>query len=143
MAGDLKKYGMFLALVLPACALADDLPDPTRPPAAIMTPSAEGGSPAEEASSGLQSIIISKKRRAAIIDGETVELGGKHGDARLIEVTEGSVVLTGPQGRQVLRLFPGVRMVRKKELDVKPQHAASNARARKAAGKPASHKEKK
>ncbi|HXU92166.1 MAG TPA: hypothetical protein VFP33_00770 [Gallionella sp.] len=143
MARGLRKYGALLALALPACALAEDLPDPTRPPAAIMAPSAAGTGAEEGASTGLQSVIISGHRRAAIIDGQTVELGGKHGDARLIEVNEGSVVLQGPQGRQVLKLFPSVRMVSKKELDVRPQQAASKARARKATNKPAAHKEKK
>jgi len=58
---------------------------------------------------GLQSTIISRTRRAAIIDGKTVELGEKHGDARLIQVNEGSVVLQSGQTLQVLRLFPDVR----------------------------------
>ena len=48
-------------------------------------------------SSGLQSTIISISRRAAIIDGKTVELWAKHGNARLIEVNEGSVVLQGAE----------------------------------------------
>ena len=43
--------------------------------------------------SGLHSIIISKTRRAAIIDGQTVELGEEHGNAKLVEVNEGNVVL--------------------------------------------------
>jgi hypothetical protein len=89
---------------------AEELTDPTRPPAAIVIPAtATAGS----RSSGLQSVIISKNRRAAIIDGETIELRGKHGDATLIEVTESGVVLQGAQGRQVLTLFPGVRMMQK------------------------------
>ena len=68
----------------------------------------------------MQSVIISKNRRAAIIDGETVELRGKHGDATLIEVTESGVVLQGAQGRQVLTLFPGVRMMQK-EIQATPR----------------------
>lgn len=88
---------------------AEELSDPTRPPAAFLAPSSAVAESAP-ASPGLQSIIISKTRRAAIIDGETVELGGKHGDAKLIEVNEGHVVLRGAEGRQVLTLFPDVKV---------------------------------
>jgi len=90
---------------------AEELADPTRPPAIITAPATENTG---NAPSGLQSVIISKKRRAAIIDGETVELRGKHGDAILIEVNESGVVLQGAQGRQVLTLFPDVSMMKKK-----------------------------
>ena len=50
--------------------------------------------------------------RAAIINGETVNLGGKYGDSRLVEVRENSVVLQNAQGRRVLELFPKVSMKR-------------------------------
>ena len=96
---------------------AEDLPDPTRPPASIFAPVA---GPAENLSSGLHSIIISDIRRAAIIDGKTVELGGEHGGARLIEVNEGGVVLQRAQSRQVLSLFPGVKITRKEAPDIVP-----------------------
>jgi MSHA biogenesis protein MshK len=98
---------LFLALFTVA-ATAEELPDPTRPPPAMMA--APEGRAAEYQPSGLQSIIISKNRRVAIIDGETVALGGKHGDAKLIEVNEGNVVLQGVHGRQVMSLFPDVKI---------------------------------
>ena len=96
---------------------AADLPDPTRPPSSIFAPVA---GPAEDLSSGLHSIIISDIRRAAIIDGKTVELGEEHGGARLVEVNEGGVVLQRAQSRQVLSLFPGVKITRKKAPDTVP-----------------------
>ena len=89
---------------------AEELTDPTRPPAIITIPSA---ATEKNPPSGLQSVMISKTRRAAIIDGETVELRGKHGDATLIEVSESGVVLQGAQGRQVLTLFPNVKIMQK------------------------------
>jgi hypothetical protein len=88
----------------------------------------------------LQSIIISRTRRAAIIDGETVELGKKHGDARLTEVNEGSVVLQGAQGRQVLTLFPNVNIV-KKEIAM-PQSPVSKVQAGNRKNRPAAQDEK-
>lgn len=98
-------------------AHAADLPDPTRPPSSIFAPVA---GPAENLSSGLHSIIISDIRRAAIIDGKTVELGGEHGGARLVEVNEGGVVLQRAQSRQALSLFPGVKITRKEAPDTVP-----------------------
>lgn len=125
-----------------SCAIAEEFADPTRPPAAIAAPVAGGGT-ADEPPSGLQSVIISKTRRAAIIDGETVELGGKHGDARLIEVNEGSVVLKGVQGRQVLTLFPDVKLSRKKEVEAKPLSAPKKAQSGTSKARPAARKEEK
>lgn len=135
----LSKRSLFLALMLPVCAAAGDLPDPTLPPAAVMAPPAADAT--EEKPAGLQSVIISRHRRAAIIDGETVELGGKHGDARLIEVNEGSVVLKGAHGRQVLTLFPDVKKVSKEET--KPPLAADKVQPGKSKTGPAARKEKK
>lgn len=143
MVGSLSKYSALFALTLPVGALAEDLPDPTRPPSAIMAPSAAESGDMEKSPSGLQSVIISNKRRAAIIDGETVELGEKHGDARLIEVNETGVVLRGAQGRQVLTLFPGVKMTSKEETKAKPPVAADKAPSGKQNTKPAARKERK
>lgn len=117
-----KQPSTFCSLFSALCLLpsilcyAEELPDPTRPPTIIAIPAAT----AEKAQPGLQSIIISKTRRAAIIDGETVELRGKHGDATLIEVTETGVVLQGAQGRQVLTLFPNVKIMQK-EIEATPK----------------------
>lgn len=89
---------------MPLISSAQTLTDPTRLPAELTA------IPGAEVPSGLQSIIISPTRRAAIINGQTVELGGKTGDDRLIEVSESGVVLQGAKGRQVLTLFPNVKM---------------------------------
>ena len=119
---------------------ADELTDPTRPPASIAAPVAAASGVAESQPAGLQSIIISKTRRAAIIDGETVELGGKHGDAKLVEVNEGSVVLRSARGRQVMTLFPDVKMTGKQEPKVK---SAVRAQSGKRKDKPAAREERK
>ena len=103
-------------LLFTAYGYAEDLPDPTRPPAMISTPDFTVGQGVVDnrPPSGLHTIIISESRRAAIIDGQTVELGARlgarHGNAKLIEVNEGNVVLQSAQGRKVLTLFPDVKM---------------------------------
>ncbi len=109
-----RMMRIFIACGLFVCAgaaAAENLPDPTRPPATI---SGDGATTTvqhtDKRPSGLQSTIISSSRRAAIIDGATVELWGKHGDEQLIEVNEGSVVLRSTRARRVLTLFPDIRM---------------------------------
>ena len=112
---------------------AEEFPDPTRPPASILTPAAgteTGRGERAISPSGLHSVFISETRRAAIIDGQTVELGDEHGGAKLVEVNEGGVVLQRAHGRQVLTLFPGVKIIRKgaadKDTQVKRPSSASN-----------------
>lgn len=102
-----SKLFTVMGMLLSFGVYAEELTDPTQPPARIAMPAVEPVA-AEIKAAGLQSILIGKQRRAAIIDGETVELGGMHGAAKLIEVNEASVVMRGPQGKQVLTLFPDV-----------------------------------
>jgi MSHA biogenesis protein MshK len=109
MATGLRILLAGLLLTAGHAALADSLPDPTRP--AIDLNSVGGAAevvPEEDISRGLQSIIISPSYRAAIINGEKVFVGGKTGDSRLVEVRESSVVLQNAQGKRVLELFPKV-----------------------------------
>lgn len=118
--GLLARFLVFCLLSSVFCPLmAEDLPDPTRPPASIFTPVGGTGvtheMPAENHARGLHTIIISETRRAAIIDGQTVELGEEHGGARLIEVNEGGVILERGQSRHVLTLFPDIKITRKKK----------------------------
>lgn len=105
--------GVLSCMLLGAEVGAQELTDPTRPAANLDVIESSSGSAGQvvqpDDTQGLRLIIIQKKRRAAIINGRTVELGGKTGDARLVEVNEGSVVLQGAQGRQVLTLFPNVK----------------------------------
>lgn len=81
------------------------LTDPTRP--LQGTVAAETAGDGAAATTGLQSIILRKGGRpAALINGEVVELGGMVGEAKLVNVSEDSVVLLGPEGRETLRLIP-------------------------------------
>lgn len=56
----------------------------------------------------LQSIMLSATRKAAIISGQTVVLGEKFGEARLVKLTQSEAVLRTEEGLQVLKLFPDV-----------------------------------
>lgn len=120
--------GLFCALSAVVYTVhAEDLPDPTRPPSSIAAASGTGVGRETASLSGLRSIIISDTRRAAIIDGKTVELGGQLGRARLIQVNAGSVVLQRGNTRQVLTLFPGVKITRNDSPDTgTPARESSN-----------------
>ncbi len=88
-------------------ASAEILNDPTRPPASLDAPVRQE-SGARDAGPVLQSVLISPTRKVAIINGETVRLGEKFGDARVVKIAEDEVVLRNGNDLQVLKLFPQV-----------------------------------
>jgi hypothetical protein len=101
---------ILLGALAGAPAMAQALTDPTRPPGetAAEAPAVAGAaSPVNR----LQSVIISPARKAAIINGVVVELGGKYGDAVLTKVAEDEVVLTRDSSQEVLKLFPAVEKI--------------------------------
>lgn len=95
-----------VAVLLPGWCCAESLPDPTRPPDAASAAPAPGEKAAAEWT--LQSVMISPGRMAAIVNGQYVLLGETVGNARLVKVSEGEVVLQAGDKRIPLRLFPGV-----------------------------------
>jgi len=107
--------------------------DPTRPPAAMLDPSPSN---AAEVSSGLQTVIVRKKGRSlAVINGQTVELGGKVGDARLVKINESQVELQGPGGKEIMRLTPTVDIKpHKPQVQHKAKAKAKAANAHKRGG---------
>lgn len=123
----------------PVAVFAQTLTDPTRPPAEISSSGVVQA--VTQKDSGLQTIIISPTRRAAIINGRTVELGAKLGDARLVGISESVAVLERAQGRQVLALFPGVEINRKQPSNSKDMKRATQQKKR--VKKPASQTGKK
>lgn len=85
------------------------LPDPTRPPGVGTSPAfGEEPSKAPPPVPVLQSIMLSSKRSAAIISGQTVVLGGRFGEYRLVKLSHSEAVLKGESDTQVLKLFPDV-----------------------------------
>ena len=94
-------------MTIHCCHAVENVPDPTRPPDAF-------GGAGEEVETApppvpvLQSILLSTTRKAATISGQTVMLGGKYGEARLVKLTPSEAVLRSAEGLQVLKLFPDV-----------------------------------
>jgi hypothetical protein len=119
----------WLLCFVQSAAAEDALPDPTRPSIDLNSSGADSKTdviPDEAASHGLQSIIISPRYRAAIINGETVMIGGKTGDSKLVEVRETSVVLQNAQGTRVVELFPKVS-IKKNGTVLQANHAHEKA----------------
>jgi MSHA biogenesis protein MshK len=149
----------FIAVISLSCAMQqasalDMLPDPTRPAVDFSATdgSADGtGAAGNDAKGvaarapskqGLQSVILSPGHRAAVINGETVALGGKIGGATLVEVRDSSVVLQGPQGKRVMELFPGISMNKVEPVAQKEAKPVA-PKIKKAAKKKKSSKKKK
>ena len=98
----LSLFGLTL---LPGSLQAQTLPDPTRPASGTSQPGA-----AEESPGGpqLQSILISPKRKLAVINGQTLHIGDSFGSAIVVKISAQEVVLKSGGELQVLKLFPGV-----------------------------------
>lgn len=98
---------LLLAGLLAAPA-AFALDDPTRPPAAWANPG-EAAAPAGDGGPRLKSVLWPQRGQPlAIIDGQTVPLGGRVGEARLVRLSEREAVLSGPEGVTRLYLTPDV-----------------------------------
>lgn len=99
-----RLLGATVLLLAQACAQAQSLQDPTRPPA-LADAGADGA--AANAGPQLQSVLISRQpggRHIAVIDGETLRLGESYKGARVARITPGSVELVRGKERQVLSL---------------------------------------
>lgn len=121
MAGDLTRRLLTFAagLSLAFAAAAQGMTDPTRPPAELS------GAGAASSDSPLQSVLISSRRRSAIINGQVVPLGGMYGEARLVRITPTEVTLKSDTSEEVLKLYPGVR----KTVSEKPAQKSAARRA--------------
>ena len=105
MAQRLTMLPGVLAALLAGAAQAQPMGDPMRPPGLT----ASGGlAPEPSAGPHLQSVLISPQRRLAVINGETVALGGKVGDATLVRIAETGVVLKRGESLETLPLLPGI-----------------------------------
>lgn len=116
------------------------LPDPTRPPAAVvqamqaMQAQQAGATAKPPEGPVLQSVIISPTGRSAIISGELVTVGARYGDARVASITETEVVLRTGSSSETLRLYPEVD---KKAVPAAKPAAVARSTAKASASTPA------
>ena len=89
-------------------SVAQDLNDPTRPPREIL-----GGAPGTfepaVSFSPAQVVIISTDRRQATINGHTVALGGRYGNATLVRISDEEIVLQRPEATETIKLYSSVQ----------------------------------
>ena len=100
-----------LALVIALGAppvLAQGLSDPTRPPREITGGSADAFEPAG-GWSPVQVVIISKDRRQATINGRTVNLGERYGNATVVGISDEEIVLRRPEATETVKLYSSVQ----------------------------------
>src|SRR5579872_2615905 len=104
MVEHLNKVLLIGLLLCCSGAFAQELVDPTRPPAGYSR------GPEGEVTTGpvLQSVLISSARRIAIISGKTVKIGDKFGEAQVVSIAENEVVLRAGKDKQVLKLYPSL-----------------------------------
>src|SRR5688500_15974232 len=101
--------GVACAAAVASSAVAAEvemLADPTRPPPGFSAAASARGERAQ--GRVLQSIMITPHRRSAIISGERVDLGGRLGDAEVVQISESEVVLRSRAGMETLKLYPAV-----------------------------------
>lgn len=112
---------------LSGAALAQNLPDPTRPPAGMdaMIPATAPSGPT------LQLIRTLDGKRIAIISGQTLQVGGKVGDAVVTRIEEDRVALRSAEGVVELKLFPDVEksLAVPSQSESKPRAKANKPRA--------------
>jgi MSHA biogenesis protein MshK len=126
MAGFVKAFhlhmvfGACVGMCFVAPTLAQQLQDPTRPPAMVSH-----GEEVVTEGPVLQSVLIGPNRKVAIISGQAVALGEQFNGAKLVSVSETQVVLRNGSELQTLKLFP----------DVDKRRSSIQADTRSAAGK--------
>lgn len=106
--GPLAFLSTLLAVANPA---SGQVPDPTRPPAAMIV-EPERGSAAAAVEHGVQTVVLrSGGKSVAVINGKAVVVGDIVGDKRVLKISESEVVLQGGGGREVIRLIPAIEKV--------------------------------
>lgn len=113
-----------LLLIVSLAALpvnAQGLNDPTRPPPEILGEAAAGAD-AAPGGSPAQVVVISSDRRQATINGRTVALGGRYGDATLVSISDAEIVLQKGDSTEIIRLYSSVN----RKMRLSPDRSQTN-----------------
>jgi hypothetical protein len=118
---------VILAGLIGAGTVQAQVPDPTRPAGAQMTPEAGSGTTAP-IESGVQTVILRPGgKSAAVINGQYVVVGDKFGDKRVQRITETEIVLKGESGREVIKVMPSIEKTRAGGTTAKAQRTTGTA----------------
>jgi hypothetical protein len=118
---------VILAGLIGAGPVQAQVPDPTRPAGAQMTPEAGSGTSAP-VESGVQTVILRPGgKSAAVINGQYVVVGGKFGDKRVQRITETEIVLKGESGLEVIKVMPSIEKTPARTTTAKAQRTTGTA----------------
>ena len=109
----MMKWCAALALLGVPPVFAQALNDPTRPPREILGGGAVKASAPAPGYSPAQVVIISKDRRQATINGQTVGLGERYGSATVVAITDEEIVLQRPQATEIIKLYSAIRRTKR------------------------------
>lgn len=102
--------------------IAETLPDPTRPFTYTTTTVIREELPKEFINWYVKAIRISEQGRNAVVNDKLVKIGDEINSARIIDITENTVVLEHDRKELVLRLLPDdFKIKRKAALDKNDQ----------------------
>ena len=105
--------GLMLVLgasVAPASVLSQGLRDPTQPPSAAETRRADDPRVSSSSSGpALQSIILSQGRKLALIDGKLYKPGDRMGEATIVAISSGEVVVREHGEIRTLKLYQDIQ----------------------------------
>ncbi len=99
-----RRWFLLGVLATAGAASAEVLVDPTRPPTALIP--AEARTSAESTGPVLQSVLVSRGRKIAIISGKEVRENDKFNGARVVRISDTEVILRSGKQVQTLKLFP-------------------------------------
>jgi len=126
------SLGLMMGALSAVSAVAGDFIDPTRSPTDI----AQGMDGAVDAAPVLQSVMMSSGRKMAVISGQTVKIGEKVGEAKLLRLNDHEAVLRNPDGTtQTLQMHPAVE----KKIIAQPQEVPAGVRREKRPVKKTGH----
>jgi MSHA biogenesis protein MshK len=103
-------------------ALGQSLADPTRPP---NVTAGRDNEELEPPANQVQSVLIARGRRIAIVNGTTVRVGDKLGDAVVKSISEAGVVLQYSDHAETLKLLGDI-----KRRPVRTARSAENKNSR-------------
>lgn len=111
---------LILLTALSATAMAETLRDPTQLPSTTGTVNMASES---SAPSGpvLQSIILSDAMRAAIINGQRINIGDAYAQSTLVAITENTATLQTADGQHTILKMPHIKFGVKQRADLAQQ----------------------
>ncbi len=111
---------LILLTVFSTAVMAEILRDPTQLPSTVGSINIA----TEKAPSGpvLQSIMLSDAMRAAIINGQRVNIGDTFAESRLVAITENTATLQTADGQHTILKMPHIKFGVKQRADLAQQN---------------------